>query len=44
MRSNLKCGALKAVAAAMGLTAALIQPIPVALAQQPAVGDHAAPP
>jgi hypothetical protein len=42
MRSNLKLGALKAVAAFMGLTAALIQPIPVALAQQPALGDHAA--
>ncbi len=44
MRSNLKFGTLKAVAAAIGLTAALIQPIPVALAQQPAMGDHAPPP
>jgi hypothetical protein len=42
MRLNLKLGALKAVAAFMGLTAALMQPIPLALAQQPALGDHAA--
>jgi hypothetical protein len=43
MRSNLKCGTLKAVGAAIGLVAALIQPIPVAFSQQPAMGDHAPP-
>jgi hypothetical protein len=35
---------LKAVAAATGLAAVLIQPVPEAFSQQPAMGDHAAPP
>jgi hypothetical protein len=43
MRSNLKPGTLKAAAVATGLTASLIAPISVALAQQPAVGDHQPP-
>jgi hypothetical protein len=34
---------LKAIAAATGFAAALIQPIPEAFSQQPAMGDHAAP-
>jgi hypothetical protein len=44
MRSNLKFWTLAAVIAAIWFTAALIQPILVALAQQPAMGDHAPPP
>jgi hypothetical protein len=44
MRSNLKFWTLAAVVAAIWFTAALIQPILVALAQQPAMGDHAPPP
>jgi len=41
--ATIKLRTLKAVAAATGLAAALIQPIPEAFSQQPAMGDHAAP-
>jgi hypothetical protein len=43
MRSILKPGTLKAAAAAIGLAAVLIEPIPVTLAQQPVIGEHAPP-
>jgi len=41
--SNPKLGTFTAVAAIMGLAAALIQPVPEAFAQQPAMGSHGAP-